>query len=409
MSETKFQKIDFHWKDKSLFIIVYFIAMILVIYDTKERYVKLELGIANGLPIYVTTAGLVLIGVYWGIYYFILRGKSNWGYKAIRHMAIDFKDNVTSLLTVNALLTINLAMELKQHFNIANLSLVLSLYFILLCLPLVFTKFIVIVHNRVIDLMDSNEQSAVIRFKEKYTLIRQKKFHIQAWFFPTLSIFVLWIVVGIFLLKIGDENLLSDWINSAVAIGTIALAVFGWMAYKEYWRQKKDVTIYDRIVRSTSLMHSRILQFQRAIDHYSMNITMHLNVTTVTGISVGWLNDLIHVTNTCLSTIKDFESIISEWEAELDYINLFTESINKKLITSKLEKQFKDFKKDLPNLYSQISNIKNQLLEYSKNAPQDSLSKIQLKITPIEITNISIKDTEDAIKDFIKQAINKFS
>lgn len=206
-----------------------------------------------------------------------------------------------------------------------------------------------------------------------------------------------------------SDSWIGDYINSFVAMGTVALAIFGWIAYKGYWKQKKDATIYDRIIRSTSLMHTRILQFQRFIDNYALNATLHLNGAAPTIIPVVWLNDLVHDTNACLSGIKDFESVISEWEAELDYIHLFSESINKELITSKLEQQLKNLKKDLPNLFSQILKIKNQLLEYLKKAPQNSLSEIQLEVNPIVIKNISIQETETVIKDFIKQTIDTFS
>lgn len=209
--------------------------------------------------------------------------------------------------------------------------------------------------------------------------------------------------------KIGGSTSTSDAINFGVALGTVILAIVGWIAYKEYWKQKKDATIYDRIIRSTSLMHTRILQFQRFIDNYAQNATLHLNGDVPTRIPVVWLNDLIHDTNACLSGIKDFESVISEWETELDYIHLFTKSINKELITSKLEEQFRDLKKDLYNLFSQISKIKNRLLEYSKKAQQSSLSKIPLKVNPVVIKNLSIQETKAAIKDFIKQTIDTFS
>ena len=106
MPETKFQKIDFNWKDKLPFITVYFISLILIIHNTKEVPIKLELGIANGLPIYVTIAGLIAIGVYSGIYRLILKSNSVWDYNAIRHMVIDFKDNITALLIVNVFLAI---------------------------------------------------------------------------------------------------------------------------------------------------------------------------------------------------------------------------------------------------------------------------------------------------------------
>lgn len=157
-------------------------------------------------------------------------------------------------------------------------------------------------------------------------------------------------------------------------------------------------------------MHTRILQFQRFIDNYALNASLHLNGAAPTIIPVVWLNDLIHDTNACLSSIKDFESVISEWETELDYIHLFSESINKELITSKLEQKLKNLKKDLPNLFSQILKIKNRLLDYSTDAQQKSLTSISIEANnPVAIKNLSIQETETAIKDFIKQTIDTFS
>ena len=247
----------------------------------------------------------------------------------------DSQKVITALLIVNVFLAIDLVRVLKQHFNIANSSLVLFLYFTLFYMPLILTELIVVIHNGLIDLMGSGKQNDVTKIDIKEITRKQNYFHKQLWLIPTVTMFILWLAIGVFLLKIDDDNLFSDWINSAVAIGTIALAIFAWMAYKGYWKQKKEATIYDRIIRSTSLMHTRILQFQRFIDNYSFNTTiLHLNGAKQTSIPVAWLNDLIHDTNTCLSEIKDFRGVISEWKAELDYIHLFSESIKKELITN---------------------------------------------------------------------------
>ena len=117
-------------------------------------------------------------------------------------------------------------------------------------MPLILTELIVVIHNGLIDLMGSGKQNDVTKIDVKEITRKQNYFHKQLWLIPTGTMFILWLAIGVFLLKIDDDNLFSDWINSAVAIGTIALAIFAWIAYKSYWKQKKEKELLHESLKS---------------------------------------------------------------------------------------------------------------------------------------------------------------
>lgn len=71
----------------------------------------------------------------------------------------------------------------------------------------------------------------------------------KSWLMFLAWIMGIWIIflLGLMLFKCWYFDLiwqesrisLSNIVNLGVAIGTIALAIFAWIAYKSYWKQKK--------------------------------------------------------------------------------------------------------------------------------------------------------------------------
>lgn len=210
--------------------------------------------------------------------------------------------------------------------------------------------------------------------------------------------------------KTWDSNAWGAFFNLFVALGTISLALFGWMAYKDYWKQKKESTIYERIIKSTSLIHTEILQLRSYINDYASNIVLHLNSATPEPITMNYLNDLIYDTNNCLSYIKNFHNNITNWQSELDYIHLFTISIKKEIITTDIKAQFKQFDKDIKfSLFNQVYKIKQLLENYANQPKQNNSNSILLPVNPIEILIPQIINTETKIKKFIETVIKAFA
>ena len=239
----------------------------------------------------------------------------------------------------------------------------------------------------------------------------------KTWLWFLFGILMIWAlsVIGLMLFKYWYFDLswsasrisLSNILSLGSAIGAIAVAVFAWMAYKDYWKQKKESSIYERIIKSTSLIHTEILQLRSYIRNYACNIGLHLDSPQIAPIPVDWLTDLIYDTDKCLSYIKNFHNTIANWQSELDYIYLFLKSIEKEITITDLNTQFKNLNKELTsNLFRNVLTLKEQLKNCAK---QSNSNTVVLKSCNLKILIPEIIETEAKIKEFIESTIKAFS
>jgi hypothetical protein len=164
---------------------------------------------------------------------------------------------------------------------------------------------------------------------------------------------------GVFLFLFDNGNWIADMINFAVAIGTIALAIFGWFAYKDYWKQKRQDTVFNQIMDMFNLLitdsdHLYLKIFNYLNRHYSnfnKDIPRKFTLEYVDYL----MNDIQDIRN---ELIRFQRNTIFTWKSNL----------NRLLCLSKLESNkinietFKEIENKMSEFEKEIAHIDFNLL-----------------------------------------------
>lgn len=198
-------------------------------------------------------------------------------------------------------------------------------------------------------------------------------------------VFLVWIigtwilsVFGIMLFKYWYFDLswddsrisLSNIINLGVAIGTIALVIFAWIAYKSYWKQKKDNEVFAKLIELIDLINSDIIIFKMGLSNFITTALMYINSAPPPKMNISNLEDMIYKSDVLLQQIKLFENEhVTSWEIKIKYLKVLNSSIGYE--STQFDEISNAINKIKPlilsELFSPIKDIKQIFVEHLQN------------------------------------------
>lgn len=173
----------------------------------------------------------------------------------------------------------------------------------------------------------------------------------QMWL-SSLTVFASWILVGGILFYSNDSNFTSDWINSAVAIGTIALAIFGWIAFKT----GKDAYVEQKTLDRASFATIEIVK-QILLPIYSLFNTLTIANQKLASCQIAFDADIENCSITS-GTIAEYRAVIPLLESAIATVDLFKSKEDQyKVELAMIEAMYKSIKLDAANVIQLSSDL----------------------------------------------------
>jgi|GEM_PF-6130372 len=199
----------------------------------------------------------------------------------------------------------------------------------------------------------------------------------------------LWFTAGLGLYWVEPNNFITDWINSAVAIGTIALAIFGWMAYKyatrDYIKQKGIDHSIDSAKKVIAMLffHKSNLSTIETLINRSL-ATLEIGIGTINTFSTEEIAKL-------QDNYKLFEPLVNQFTDDWK-LSIGTELTLLKILRDDI--QLNQLSDNINTSITNIARLKTQIEQLSPNQPTQPM-----------VTNVNITENILSLHNYVKEIL----